>query len=659
MTPQSVSLRSVFPLALFVGAILVAEARRSGRAAGLWTRLPVRLLLFVAASTGTTWWFFSSLEPLPFVLAGAGPLWFWAQARFDRAFESSWAPVLGAVALILADWVASSRLDVTAAAFALFAAAIVIARPTLVTGESLKVFDAPWMPAVLGLVSAMIVFWVWGSLAEPASIHDEASYLLQANLFAHGRWTWPSPPLPKFFEQFHVLLVPAVASKYMPGHALVLSPGSRVGLPGLVPVLLTLVTGALLFSLARRLAGGSVALLTWILWSTAPGNLEWRSSYLSETTTGALWLLGWWALWRWSERERITDLLIVAACVGWGAITRPMTGLVFALPVAVFVLWRAQARRLWKQVVIAACLGAGVLGIIPLWSAATTGDWRTTPLLLYTKQYMPYDVPGFGAGSQRPARALSQELDRLNRRMETIRDKHVLENLPGVVAERLRMLALKTIGARRGFLILFALLGAFTLPAVWRLSLATTVLLFAAYLTYWTAAYWGVYFIEAYPVLFLAAAAGLWHFSGAMARALAQRRLDRHGSPERLQVLLAAAAAVLLISSVPAYLLAAKDFRRWSLSSRAAFSAAIAAIPEERAVVFVRYTPNHDGNRSLVENDGNFAAARVWLAHDRGAENRALLEAGPARTPYLYDEASQRLCRIDARSRPADAWTCD
>jgi hypothetical protein len=35
-------------------------------------------------------------------------------------------------------------------------------------------------------------------------IHDEIAYVLQANIFAHFRWSAPSPPIPAFFEQAHV-----------------------------------------------------------------------------------------------------------------------------------------------------------------------------------------------------------------------------------------------------------------------------------------------------------------------------------------------------------------------------------------------------------------------------------------------------------------------
>jgi len=43
------------------------------------------------------------------------------------------------------------------------------------------------MPVALGVVSALLVGWLWGGLREPATIHDESAYLLQARIFASGR----------------------------------------------------------------------------------------------------------------------------------------------------------------------------------------------------------------------------------------------------------------------------------------------------------------------------------------------------------------------------------------------------------------------------------------------------------------------------------------
>src|SRR6185295_5935043 len=151
--------------------------------------------------------------------------------------------------------------------------------------------ESPWAPAIAGVVTFAIVRLVWRSLAEPGVIHDERAYLLQAEIFARGHWTAPSPPLPDFFAQMHVFLQPALFAKYPPGHAVMLVPGIWIGLPGLMPAVLAGVTGGLTFWLARRLSNIWTALLTWLLWTTAPATLVWAASYFSESTSAVMWLI--------------------------------------------------------------------------------------------------------------------------------------------------------------------------------------------------------------------------------------------------------------------------------------------------------------------------------------------------------------------------------
>ena len=55
-----------------------------------------------------------------------------------------------------------------------------------------------WSPVVAGLVTLLFVRIVWGSFHEPGVAHDERAYLLQAEIFASGRWTAPSPPIAAF-----------------------------------------------------------------------------------------------------------------------------------------------------------------------------------------------------------------------------------------------------------------------------------------------------------------------------------------------------------------------------------------------------------------------------------------------------------------------------
>ena len=69
-----------------------------------------------------------------------------------------------------------------------------------------------------------------------------------------------------------------------------------------MPVILSGLTGAMLFLLARRLSTPSVALLAWLLWVVTPGNLRFRPVYLTESLTGLLWLASWWSLLEWRRR---------------------------------------------------------------------------------------------------------------------------------------------------------------------------------------------------------------------------------------------------------------------------------------------------------------------------------------------------------------------
>jgi len=295
-------------------------------------------------------------------------------------------------------------------------------------------------PALAGVLTALAVLIVWGSLDPVPVMHDEWAYWLQADQYAHLRWSVPSPAMPEFFEQLYVLVTPVFAAKYWPGHAFALAPGFALGLPALMPLVLTAVTGALVFALARRTAGVRVAAATWVLWVGAFGNLRFRAAYFSEVTTSCAWLTAWWALLEWRRTRRTGWMVALAAATGWGAITRPATMFVFALPVGAVVLYDAWRVRVWRHVGVGLAVGTLVLAVLPLWSARVTGDWRATPLALYTRQYLPFDVPGYAVSATRPERVLPPEMQRVRGFLHDIKREQATAPVWRTFAERAGLL---------------------------------------------------------------------------------------------------------------------------------------------------------------------------------------------------------------------------
>jgi hypothetical protein len=492
------------------------------------------------------------------------------------------------------------------------------------------VLASRWLPAVCGLLSAGLMAWVWNGSHFIQNIADESAYLLQAGIFAQGKWSLAARPLPEFFEQMHVFVTPFTASKYFPGHSLLLVPGILFGFPPFVPLLLIFGSGLLIVTLSRGLANGWVALLVWAIWITSRSNLRFLPSYFSEVTTVFLWLLGWWALYDWYLRPRRSTLILLSICIAWALITRPLTGVVFAVPAIVVVVWSAHKRGLLAEIKYALLVGAAVLCIVPVWSKFTTGRWTQTPQRLYTRTYMPWDAMGFGLDTTRPLSALppSQVLEMQG--FMALHERHTAESVPYDAALRLVALQRDVFARWRAGLVGFFVLGLIALSPAVAVGGITALLLYAAYLSYAHPSSWTIYYMEALPVVAMITVLGF-----SLAMTLIRRRIRRGEDTGASGSLVAITLAIVLfIGSLP-IIRTERGRRDSSAAPRLALWDVVARLPTPRNLMFVR--DERVAPHTMVTNDPDLAHARTWLVHDLGSENVHLQELEPDRTAYVID----------------------
>lgn len=503
------------------------------------------------------------------------------------------------------------------------------------------------LPFALFALGALAHGLLWGSLNPVAIVHDEASVLLQAQIFAAGDWVRPSPPLPAFFEQFHVLVEPHLIPKYPPGHALLLVPGLWLGVPALLPVMLNAMTGVLLFALVKRWCHPTAGLLAWTLWLIAPASLAFRPSYFSEVGTG-LWLLAacWW-LWNWTEHGRSRDLWLLSFAVAWSAISRPLTAAALAVPIAVVVLMRTKRERCWRSLIGPTCLGLAILGLMGWHNWKALGDPFSTPYALYSEVYFPFDAPGLETSTAPASRELPADMRAFRELYLPYHLAHSAKALPSILLERLRWIAHSALGQ---WWLLLGILGA---GILWRpdrkllFAVGSFALLVLAYLSFGHPPEWVLYYLEAQEILLALVALGVWRSAQWMAgRGQGSEQAPSFALDSRATTILSTLGMVLLVFGLQRY----ESIRvRHAGRARAQseFQQAVARLPEP-SIVFVRYGPEHDLHTSLITNVPDLEAAQAWIVYDRGTENRALCELAPNRIPLLFDEASGQWWPVDS-----------
>ena len=114
----------------------------------------------------------------------------------------------------------------------------------------------------------------------PPSVHDEFSYLLAADTFAHGRLTNPTHRMWEHFESFHIIQRPTYQSKYPPGQGMMLAMGQVLAdLPLLGAWVSTALAAAAVCWMLYGFLPPRWALVGGVVAASHPLVMQWAQSY--------------------------------------------------------------------------------------------------------------------------------------------------------------------------------------------------------------------------------------------------------------------------------------------------------------------------------------------------------------------------------------------
>ncbi|MGA8761974.1 MAG: hypothetical protein WB562_03710 [Candidatus Sulfotelmatobacter sp.] len=210
--------------------------------------------------------------------------------------------------------------------------------------------------------------------------HDEYSYLLAGDTFAHGRLTNPPHAMWIHFETFHVIWHPTYMSMYPPGQGLVLALGEILGCAWI----------GQLFA-----ASAMCAAICWMLQGWIPPRWALLGGVLAVARLGLLsyWTNGFWcaclpalggalvlgALSRIKHHTRRRDAAIMAIGLFILANSRPYEGLLLSLGVAITLLtWMFGSQRPPLRTSLAKIVLPLVLTLAPLAAWTSYYYYRVT-----------------------------------------------------------------------------------------------------------------------------------------------------------------------------------------------------------------------------------------------------------------------------------------
>jgi hypothetical protein len=211
---------------------------------------------------------------------------------------------------------------------------------------------------------------------------DEYNYLYQAKIFATGHlWLNASQKVHDLFENYMIFSNGKLFTQYSPGFSLLLLPGVKLGIPGLINPLLSVITLVFLYLLCAEFVGSFLSILAVSLVASNIYFLGYGASYFVHPASLCLTSMALYFFQRYRATKRESFLVLSMSFLSFHFLVRSLDALCLWAALCLGVLLSGQPRK--RSLVYCALPVIGILFLLG-YNKVLMGQWSIAPYPVFS-----------------------------------------------------------------------------------------------------------------------------------------------------------------------------------------------------------------------------------------------------------------------------------